>query len=78
MADLVKDMLELHDPDCISQVHDHLLQEESVLQQPKLANVYADCIADYTDFSCLISFQSRPCCIQLPEQGVPPGHQCGS
>lgn len=50
MADLVKDMLELHDPDCISQVHDHLLQKDSVLQKPTRASVYADCIADYTDW----------------------------
>ena len=47
MEALVKDMLVLHEPECVAKVHAHQLEQDSRLQEPlepTLDSVYADCI----------------------------------
>ena len=53
METLVKDMLVLHEPECVAQVHAHQLEQDSRLQEPlepTLDSVHADCIKCYTDW----------------------------
>lgn len=57
METLVKDMLVLHEPECVAQVHAHQLEQDSRLQEPlepTLDSVYADCIKCYTDWFQLL------------------------
>ena len=50
---LAKDMLELHDPACITAVHQYKLEQDVKLiepKQPSLHSVYEECIQVYTEW----------------------------
>ena len=50
---LAKDMLELHDPDCLRAVHGYKLQLDAratAPQHPSLHDVYAECISTYANW----------------------------
>ena len=50
---LTKDMLELHDPACVTAVHQYKLEQDVKLTEPKqpsLHSVYEECIQVYTEW----------------------------